>query len=52
MVATALALGFTFVVLAWGSLAAVAVVFVFLLVMLVRGTRAETDSAAGAEVNP
>ena len=44
--------GLAFAVLVWDSLAAVAVVFAFLLVMLVRGTRAETDSAAGAEVNP
>ena len=44
--------GLAFALLVWGSLAAVDVVFVFLLVMLVRGTRAETDSAAGAEVNP
>jgi hypothetical protein len=41
-----------FAVLVWGSLAAVAVVFAFLLVMLVRGARAETDSAAGAEMQP
>ena len=44
--------GHAFALLVWGSLAAVAVVFVFLLVMLARGARAETDSAAGAEVNP
>ena len=50
MVTSALALGLTFAVLVWGSLVAVAVVF--LLVMLVRGARAETDSAAGAEVQP
>ena len=43
---------FAFAVLVWGSLAAVAVIFVSLLVMLVRSARAETDSAAGAEVNP
>ena len=41
-----------FALLVWGSLAAVALVFAFLLVMLIRGARAETDSAAGAEVNP
>ncbi|WP_435076829.1 hypothetical protein [Halococcus sp. AFM35] len=43
---------FAFAVLVWGSLAAVAVVFVSLLVMLVRGARAETDSSPGAEVDP
>ncbi|WP_256687880.1 hypothetical protein [Halococcus qingdaonensis] len=41
-----------FALLVWGSLAAVAAVFAFLLVMLARGAQAETDSAAGAEVNP
>jgi hypothetical protein len=41
-----------FAVLVWGSLAAVAVVFAFLLVMLAREARAETDSSAGAEANP
>ena len=44
--------GLAFAVLVWGSLAAVAVVFASLLVMLARGARAETDSAAGVEVNP